>query len=147
MRFGHAWSLRGSSRRRRRFADRLHDVVACGNIGSLSAGSDTSDGRSRASFEAEVQAASRLLGDAFAENADLRNQVDQLQAALDANALIEQAKGVIMGRLDVDADVAWDLLHAGANGDLNGAQRAAAAVVAYRRTPAEIAAALQGETG
>ena len=64
-----------------------------------------------------MQATSRLLGDAFAENADLRNQVDQLQAALDANALIEQAEGVLMGRLDIDADAAWDLLHAGANGD------------------------------
>jgi hypothetical protein len=53
---------------------------------------------------------------------------------------VERAKGVIMGRLDVDADQAWDLLHVGANGDLNGAQVAAAAVVAYRRTPAEIAA-------
>jgi hypothetical protein len=117
-------------------------LVAYRNIGTLSVGSDSSEGRFRASFEAEVQAASGLLGDAYAEN-----QVDQLQAVLDANALIEQAKGVIMGRLDIDAEAAWDLLHAGANGDLNGAQRAAAAVVAYRRTPAEIAAALQGDTG
>ena len=99
------------------------------------------------SLEAEVQAASRLLGDAYAENADLRRHVEELQGALDANELIAQAKGVIMGRLDIDAEAAWGLLHAGANGDLNGAQRAAAAVVAYRRTPAEIAAALQGDTG
>jgi hypothetical protein len=109
----------------------------------LSVGSDSSEERSRASFVAEVQAASRLLGDAYAENADLRKQVDQLQAALDANELIAQAKGVIMGRLDIDAEAAWGLLHAGANGDVNGAQRVAAAVVAYRRTPAEIAAALR----
>jgi AmiR/NasT family two-component response regulator len=91
-------------------------------------------------FEAEVQATERLLGVAYAENADLRRQVEELQAAVDRRDLVERAKGVIMGRLDIDADHAWDLLHAGANGDLNGAQIAAAAVVAFRRTPAEIAA-------
>jgi hypothetical protein len=90
-------------------------------------------------YEAEVQATERLLGVAYAENAELRRHVDELQAALDRRDLIERAKGVIMGRLDIDADHAWDLLHAGANGDLHGAQVAAAAVVAIRRTPAEIA--------
>ena len=45
-----------------------------------------------------------------------------------------------MGRLDIDADRAWLLLHSGANGDLTGAHVAAAGVVAYRRTLAEIAA-------
>lgn len=93
-------------------------------------------------FEAEVQATERLLGVAYAENAELRKQVEELQAAIDRRDLIERAKGVIMGRLDIDADHAWDLLHAGANGDLNGAQIAAAAVVAFRRTPAEIAEAV-----
>ena len=44
-----------------------------------------------------------------------------------------------MGRLDIDADHAWELLHAAANGDLYGAQLAAAAVVAFRRTPTGIA--------
>jgi hypothetical protein len=86
--------------------------------------------------------AERLLGEAYAENAELRHRVETLQAALDQRDLIERAKGVIMGRLDLDADEAWDILHAGANGDLNGAQIAAAAVVAFRRTPAEIAASL-----
>jgi hypothetical protein len=42
-------------------------------------------------------------------------------------------------RADTDADHAWELLHAGANGDLDGALVAAAAVVAFRRTPTEIA--------
>ena len=93
-------------------------------------------------FEAEVQATERLLGVAYAENADFRKQIEELQAAIDRRDLIERAKGVIMGRLDIDADHAWGLLHAGANGDLNGAQIAAAAVVAFRRTPAEIAAAV-----
>ena len=97
------------------------------------------------SFEAEIQAASRLLGVAYAENADLRKEVEALRAALEGRDLVERAKGVIMGRLDIDADQAWDLLHAGANGDFNGAQVAAAAVVAYRRTPAEIAATVLPE--
>ena len=83
-------------------------------------------------FEAEVKATERLLGVAYAENADLRKQVEDHQAAIDRRDLIERAKGVIMGRLDIDADHAWDLLHAGANRDLNGAQIAAAAVVANR---------------
>jgi len=96
-------------------------------------------------FEAEVQAIERLLGIAYAENAELRREVDAVHKALDRRDLVERAKGVIMGRLDIDADHAWDLLHAGANGDANGAQIAAAAVVAYRRTPAEIAATILPE--
>jgi hypothetical protein len=90
-------------------------------------------------FAAEVQATERLLGVAYAENAELRRRVDELQAVIDRRDLIERAKGVIMGRLDIDADHAWELLHAGANGDLDGALVAAAAVVAFRRTPTEIA--------
>ena len=91
-------------------------------------------------FQHEIEATQRLLGAAYAENAYLRKEVETLQAALDSRDLIERAKGVIMGRLNIDADHAWDLLHAGANGDHNGAQVAAAAVVAFRRTPAEIEA-------
>ena len=91
-------------------------------------------------FEVEVLATARLLGVAYSENADLRRQVEALQDALHTHELEERAKGVIMGRLDMDADQAWLLLHSGANGDLTGAHVAAAAVVAYRRTPAEIAA-------
>jgi AmiR/NasT family two-component response regulator len=109
-------------------------------------GSDTPEKRRHPAWEIEVRAAERLLGEAYAENAELRKRVESLQAALDYRDLIERAKGVIMGRLDVDAEEAWDLLHVGANGDLNGAQIAAAAVVAFRRTPAEIAATLQPET-
>jgi AmiR/NasT family two-component response regulator len=109
-------------------------------------GSDTPEQRRHPEWETEVRAAERLLGEAYAENAELRKRVESLHAALDYRDLIERAKGVIMGRLDVDAEEAWDLLHVGANGDLNGAQIAAAAVVAFRRTPAEIAATLQPET-
>jgi ANTAR domain len=113
--------------------------VLCGKFRSENGGSG-SLGDHLQTFEAEVQATEQLLGVAYAENADLRKEVERLHAALDRRDLVERAKGVIMGRLDVDADQAWDLLHVGANGDLNGAQVAAAAVVAYRRTPAEIAA-------
>ena len=93
-------------------------------------------------MEAETHATSRLLGVAYAENADLRREVDALRAALDGRELEERAKGVIMGRLDLDADDAWSLLQIGANGDVDGTHVAAAAVVAFRRTPAEIAATL-----
>jgi AmiR/NasT family two-component response regulator len=66
------------------------------------------------SIEVEVAATERLLGIAYAENADLRREVEALHAALDRRDLVERAKGVIMGRLDVDADEAWELQHAGA---------------------------------
>ena len=109
-------------------------------------GSDTPETRRHPAWETEVRAAERLLGEAYAESAELRKRVESLQAALEYRDLVERAKGVIMGRLDIDADEAWDLLHEGANGDLNGAQIAAAAVVAFRRTPAEIATMLEPQT-
>jgi len=108
----------------------------------LDAGPDSPEQQRHPAWETEVRAAERLLGEAYAENAEFRKRIDTLQSALDQRDLIERAKGVIMGRLDIEADEAWELLRAGASGDINGAQIAAAAVVAFRSTPAEIAANL-----
>lgn len=87
----------------------------------------------------------RQLGEAYAENADLRRRVDELQKVLDERDLMEQAKGVIMGRLDIEGDDAFGVLQEGAGGDLVKLRLAAAAVVGMRRTPAEIAASLLRE--
>lgn len=96
--------------------------------------------RTAASFESEIAAIQRLLGTSFAENADLRKEVERLEAELDEQELIHYAAGIIMGRLDVDARSALALLQKGADADHSKLRVAAAAVVAARRTPSEIAA-------
>lgn len=98
--------------------------------------------RTAASFEAEITAVERLLGTSLGENAELRKEVERLQAELDAHELIRYAVGIIMGRLDVDQEIALHLLQRGADEDHAKLRVAAAAVVAARRTPAEIATAL-----
>ena len=95
--------------------------------------------RTAASFEAEITAVQRLLGSSFAENAELRKTIDRLQAELDERDIVHYAVGVIMGRLDIDQGLALELLHRGTNADESKLRIAAAAVVAARRTPAEIA--------
>ena len=59
--------------------------------------------------------------------------------------LLGQAQGIIMGRLDVTGDEALGLLTAGAGSDDAKLSLVAAAVVAARRTPAEIAASVEAE--
>ena len=56
--------------------------------------------------EAFAAAASTLLRE-HAAVGDLRRQLGQLQDALDARALIEQAKGILMGRYGMDAESAF----------------------------------------
>lgn len=93
-----------------------------------------------APLAAEVTAVERLLGSSFAENATLRKAVERLQAQVDTRDLVQQAQGIIMGRLDVSADIAVGVLTAGAGPDDQKLGLIAAAVVAARRTPAEVAA-------
>lgn len=102
----------------------------------------TTEERTAASLAAEVAAIRRLLGTSFAENADLRKDVERLEAELDAQDLVNYAVGIIMGRLDVDQQRALELLQKGADADHSKLRVAAAAVVAARRTPSEIAAGL-----
>lgn len=101
---------------------------------------------SRAYFNGEVTAVQRLLGSSFAENAELRKQIDRLQAELQTRELVEQAEGIIMGRLDIGPDEARAVLTVGAGPDDTKLRIVAAAVVAARRTPAEIAETLVPET-
>jgi hypothetical protein len=89
---------------------------------------------------AEVTAILRLLGSSFAENATLRKEVESLHAQVDARDLLQQAQGIIMGRLDISAEAALQLLTAGAGPDDKKLGLIAAAVIVARRTPAEIAA-------
>jgi len=91
-------------------------------------------------FAAEVTAVQRLLGSSFAENATLRKEIEQLHARVGARDLLQLAQGIIMGRLDISADAALRLLTIGAGPDDKKLGLIAAAVVAARRTPAELLA-------
>jgi AmiR/NasT family two-component response regulator len=91
-------------------------------------------------FSDEVIAIQRLLGSSFAENATLRTEIERLRAQVDARELVQLAQGIIMGRLEISADLALELLTRGAGPDDTKLALIAAAVVASRRTPAEIAA-------
>lgn len=82
----------------------------------------------------------RLLGSSFAENAELRKVIERLRAEFDERDIVHYAVGVIMGRLDIDQALALELLQRGVEEDESKLRIAAAAVVAARRTPAEIAA-------
>ena len=88
----------------------------------------------------EITAIQRLLGSSFAENATLRKEVERLQAQVETRDLLQQAQGIIMGRLDLSADAALGILTGGAGADDDNLRLIAAAVVAARRTPAEVAA-------
>ncbi len=92
------------------------------------------------SLAVEVTAIQRLLGSSFAENATLRKEVERLNAQIDARDLLQLAQGIIMGRLGIPADAALELLTKGAGPDDSKLRLIAAAVVAARRTPAEVAA-------
>jgi AmiR/NasT family two-component response regulator len=92
-----------------------------------------------------VTAIQRLLGSSFAESATLRKEVDRLQAQADTRDLVQQAQGIIMGRLDISAEEALELLTGGARPD-DKLRLIAAAVVAARRTPAEVAAEVLAES-
>jgi AmiR/NasT family two-component response regulator len=97
-------------------------------------------GHSGGPLAEQVTAIERLLGSSFAENATLRREVERLQAQVDTRDLLQQAQGIIMGRLDVSADTALGLLTGGAGSDDAKLRLLAAAVVAARRTPAEVVA-------
>jgi hypothetical protein len=61
---------------------------------------------------------------------------------VDAKDLVQLAQGIIMGRLDISPELALELLTRGAGPDDNKLALIAAAVVASRQTPAEVAAAV-----
>ncbi len=102
--------------------------------------------RPRGSLDDEITAIQRLLGSSFAENAALRGDVERLHTQVDAKELVQLAQGIIMGRLDISADLALELLTRGAGPDDKKLVLISAAVVASRQTPAEIAAAPPRDT-
>jgi AmiR/NasT family two-component response regulator len=64
----------------------------------------------------------------------------QLQHALESRIVIEQAKGVLAERFDLDVDAAFELLRRGARSHRRRLRDLAAEVVASRDTPPEISA-------
>jgi hypothetical protein len=64
----------------------------------------------------------------------------QLQQALESRIVIEQAKGVLAERFDLDVDAAFELLRRGARSHRRRLRDLAAEVVASRDTPPEISA-------
>jgi AmiR/NasT family two-component response regulator len=70
--------------------------------------------------------------------ASLLVQNQQLQRALDSRIVIEQAKGVIAERYDMNVDDAFDLLRRSARNHRLRLHALSAAVVASRETPDEI---------
>lgn len=66
----------------------------------------------------------------------------QLQHALDSRVVIEQAKGVLAERYDLDVDAAFELLRGAARSNRMLLRDLAASVVRTRQSPPEIVALL-----
>lgn len=71
-----------------------------------------------------------ILTDRLARSRDLL--AEQLQFALDSRVVIEQAKGTLATRLDIDHDAAFTLLHQRARGQRRTLREVAAEVIATR---------------
>ena len=90
--------------------------------------------------------ASETMREAFAELAQLRAQTRllaqrnaQLETALETRIVIEQAKGMLAERLRVSPDEAFEALRRAARSNRVKLHALAAAVVASRETPRELA--------
>lgn len=59
---------------------------------------------------ADAAALHEDLADSREEFEALREELRQLRAALRSRAIIEQAKGIVMGRFGISADAAWNYL-------------------------------------
>jgi AmiR/NasT family two-component response regulator len=75
------------------------------------------------------------LAELEARVAALAEENAQLRVALESRIVIEQAKGVLMERLDLPADAAFELLRAAARSSRTKIHAVAAEVVATRVTP------------
>jgi AmiR/NasT family two-component response regulator len=71
-------------------------------------------------------------------NEDLRRRNAQLQTALESRIVIEQAKGILAARHDLDVDGAFDVLRRGARSHGTRLHDLAARVVAGPTTPPEV---------
>lgn len=81
--------------------------------------------------ERAADVAARLL----ARTQDLERENAQLQTALDSRVLIEQAKGVLMERLDCDQEAAFLVLRGASRNTSTPLRDLAQAVIASRRSP------------
>jgi ANTAR domain len=92
-------------------------------------------------------AAEEQLETLRALNVLLLERVEQLQTALDSRVVIEQAKGVLAARLDVEVEQAFELLRVCARTHRMKLRELAAEVVSSRVVPAALAmvAARNGE--
>ena len=78
---------------------------------------------------------------ALVEQLLVRNQ--QLEQALDSRVVIEQAKGVLAERLELDPERAFELLRRAARNNRVKIHDLAARVVGERDTPGEVTAVLR----
>lgn len=74
----------------------------------------------------------------------LARRCAQLQEALDTRIVIEQAKGILAERLEIDPDAAFQVLRRGARSNRMQLSDLAARVVSSRKTPREVAAEVDG---
>jgi hypothetical protein len=104
-------------RRWPRWASRVHAELGVGSMMSLlvhtgrrsyGALSLYSDQRHR--FVGEDVAVGQAIAAHLAVTLDAGRQIDQLKVAMDSRTIIGQAQGLLMGRLDIDADQAFDYL-------------------------------------
>jgi ANTAR domain len=73
----------------------------------------------------------------------LARRAAQLQEALDSRVVIEQAKGVLVERLDLSPDEAFVMLRRAARSNRMPLRQLAAVVVSSRETPPELADAVR----
>ncbi len=86
-----------------------------------------------------LAARARVLEDRCAA---LEERNAQLQTALSSRIVIEQAKGILAERLELELDVAFDLLRRAARHHNRNLHELSGEVVASRTTPPQIEAAL-----
>ena len=72
-------------------------------------------------------------------NAKLIEKTEQLEGALDSRVVIEQAKGVLAARHEIDLQTAFDVLRRGARSHQLKLRELAQRVISEPTTPREIA--------
>jgi GAF domain-containing protein len=104
-------------RRWPRWASRVHAELGVGSMMALLVHTDRhsygrlslySDQRHR--FVGEDVAVGQAIAAQLAVTLDAGRQIDQLKVAMDSRTIIGQAQGLLMGRLEIDADQAFDYL-------------------------------------
>jgi hypothetical protein len=100
-----------------RWASRVHADLGVGSMMSLlvytgrrSYGALSLYADQRHRFDGEDVAVGQALAAHLAVTLDVGRQIDQLKVAMDSRTIIGQAQGLLMGRLGIDADQAFDYL-------------------------------------